>query len=308
VTTAEQATGTGAHRGRVPRVGGGAVGYLLVAPAAVLMAVFLIAPTAAVVMMAVTDWSFGARSFDFVGLRNFAELWGDPRFQAALANTLIYVATVVPGTIMLGLAVALVIESTRRLRAFYRALYFLPVMATLAAMATAWEALLHPTIGPVARIFTDLGLAPVNWLNDPRFALATLCAIGIWQHLGFAMVLILAGLKSIPRDLYDAGAIDGVVTWYDRLHTITLPMLGPAMMFVTIVVALRAFEVFDTVQILTQGGPLYATETLVHTLYVESFEHFRSGYGAAVTLVFLVIVIALTLVQARVFDKRVHYT
>jgi multiple sugar transport system permease protein len=121
------------------------------------------------------------------------------------------------------------------------------------------------------------------------------------------MVLFLAGLKAIPQDLYDASDVDGADLWLDRLRTVTLPMLGPVTMFVVIVVALRAFETFDTVQILTQGGPGHVSEMLMYTLYRESFEYLRTGYGAAVTLVFLAIVVALTLFQARVMDKRVHY-
>ncbi|MGY3424588.1 ABC-type sugar transport system permease subunit [Bradyrhizobium sp. F1.13.4] len=121
------------------------------------------------------------------------------------------------------------------------------------------------------------------------------------------MVLFLAGLKSIPRDLYDAAEIDGADLWLDRFRTVTLPMLGPVLMFVVIVVALRAFEAFDTVKVLTKGGPGHASDVLLYTLYRESFEYLRTGYGAAVAVVFLVIVVALTLIQARVMDKRVHY-
>jgi len=137
--------------------------------------------------------------------------------------------------------------------------------------------------------------------------LPVLGAISVWKNLGFAMVLFLAGLKSIPQDLYDAADIDGADSTLDRVRTVTLPMLGPVTMFVVIVVALRAFEVFDTVKVLTQGGPNKASEMLLHTLYVESFEFLRTGYGAAVTVVFLAIVVGLTLLQARVMDKRVHY-
>jgi multiple sugar transport system permease protein len=122
------------------------------------------------------------------------------------------------------------------------------------------------------------------------------------------MVLFLAGLKAIPADLYDAAAIDGADSVSDRFRTVTLPMLGPTMMFVVIVTALRALEVFDTVNILTQGGPAKSSEVLLYTLYTESFEYLRTGYGAAITVVFLAIVVSLTLVQAAVMDRRVHYS
>jgi multiple sugar transport system permease protein len=169
------------------------------------------------------------------------------------------------------------------------------------------RSLLHPTVGLVNSTFAAIGLPTANWLRDETTVLPVLALIGIWQNLGFAMVLFLAGLRSIPQDLYDAADIDGADRWLDRLMTVTLPMLGPVAMFLVIVVALRAFEVFDTVQILTQGGPGHASEVLLHTLYRESFEFLRAGYGAAITVVFLVIAVALTLIQARLIDKRVHY-
>lgn len=231
----------------------------------------------------------------------------DEGFRASLVNTVVYVVIVVPGTIVPGLVIALLIESRKSCRAFYRAIHFLPFMATLTAMAIAWEALLHPTIGLVNQTLAGLGLPTANWLRDENTVLPVLAVIGIWQNLGYAMVLFLAGLKSIPQDLYDAADIDGADLWLDRLRTVTLPMLGPVSMFVFIVVALRAFETFDTVQVLTQGGPGHASEMLLYTLYRESFQYLRTGYGASVAVVFLFIVVALTLIQARVMDKRVHY-
>jgi multiple sugar transport system permease protein len=281
--------------------------YALAGPAFLLLLCLLILPTFAVFVIATTDWQFGARTLDFVGARNFVELFADPNFRISFGNTVLYVLIVVPGTVGLGLLIALLIEAGRSLRAFYRAIHFLPFMATLAAMAIAWEGLLHPTIGLVNQTLAVLGLPTVNWLRDETTVLPVLAAIGIWQNLGFAMVLYLAGLKSIPQDLYDAADTDGADGWLDRLRTVTLPMLGPVSMFVVIVVALKAFQTFDTVQILTQGGPGHASEVLLYTLYRESFEYLRTGYGAAVTVVFLGIVVTLTLVQARVMDRRVHY-
>jgi multiple sugar transport system permease protein len=283
-------------------------GYALAGPAFILLMALFFLPTLAVFVIATTDWQFGARGLHFVGLKNFAELFGDPVFRISLVNTMLYVLIVVPATVGIGLLVALAIESGRTLRAFYRAVHFLPYMATLAAMAVVWEALLHPTIGLVNQGLSAFGLPGGNWLRDERTVLPVLAMIGVWQNLGFAMVLFLAGLKAIPRDLYEAAEIDGADGALDRLRTVTLPLLGPVTMFVVIVTALRAFEVFDTVKILTQGGPAHASEVLLHTLYVESFEYLRTGYGAAVTIVFLAIVVGLTLLQARVMDRRIHYS
>ncbi len=284
------------------------VGYALVAPAFTLIVILVFLPTVDALLISVTDWQFGARSYNFVGLENFYELFHDGTFRAAFFNTLMYVGVTVPGTMLLGLTIAILIESGKSLRIFYRTAHFLPVMATLAAMAIAWEALLHPTIGLVNSILHEFGMPGPNWLRDPNLVLPTLMVIGIWQNTGLAMVLFLAGLKAIPDDLYDAAAVDGADHWSDRLRTVTFPMLGPVSMFVAVIMALRAFEVFDTVRVLTQGKPGNASETLLHTLYVESFEFLRAGYGSAVTVIFLIIVVALTLIQARVMDKKVYYT
>ncbi|MDH2347764.1 sugar ABC transporter permease [Bradyrhizobium sp. SSUT77] len=281
--------------------------WTLAGPAFLSLVVLYFLPVIAVFVIALTNWQFGAPSLSFVGLGNFAEVFADTGFRNSLLNTMVYVLIVVPATVIFGLAIALLIENGQSLRAFYRAVHFLPFMATLAAMAIAWEALLHPTIGLVNQTLSGLGLPTANWLRNEKTVLPVLAVIGIWQNLGFAMVLFLAGLKSIPQDLYDAAEIDGADQWLDRLRTVTLPMLGPVSMFVIIVVALRAFEAFDTVQILTKGGPGHASEVLLYTLYRESFEYLRTGYGASVTIVFLVIVVALTLFQARVMDERVHY-
>ncbi|MGV3549372.1 carbohydrate ABC transporter permease [Rhizobium sp.] len=292
---------------RAQRLGEAIAAWSLAGPALVLLIGLFFLPVFAVFAIALTDWQFGASSMSFVGLANFAEVFGDAGFRTSLVNTILYVMIVVPGTIVIGLAVALLIESGKSMRAFYRAVHFLPFMATLTAMAIAWEALLHPTIGLINQTFASLGLPTANWLRDENTVLPVLAVIGIWQNLGYAMVLFLAGLKSIPQDLYDAADIDGADSWLDRLRTVTLPMLGPVTMFVFIVVALKAFETFDTVQILTQGGPGAASDMLLYTLYRESFQYLRTGYGAAVAVVFLAIVVALTLIQARVLDKKVHY-
>jgi len=281
--------------------------FVLAGPAVLLLLILYGLPTFSVLAISVSDWRFGSTQIAFAGLSNFVDVLSDPGFRASFANTVTYVAIVLPGTVGLGLVIALLIESRSSLRAFYRAIHFLPFMATLSAMAIAWDALLNPSVGLINHLLTSLGLSAVNWLNDDRTVLPVLAAIGIWQGLGYAMVLFMAGLKSIPGDLYDAAAIDGADGWLDRLRTVTLPMLAPVTMFVVIVVALKAFQVFDIVQILTRGGPGDASEMLLYTLYRESFDYLRTGHGAAIAVIFLGLVVALTLAQARFMDRKVHY-
>jgi multiple sugar transport system permease protein len=273
-----------------------------------LMVLLLFGPVLAVFAFATTNWQFGASTIQFVGLENFVELASDKVFWIALTNTLAYVVVVVVACVAGGLGVAILIEASPRFRNFYRAAHFLPVMATIVAMAISWELLFHPSIGLINQAVGFFGIEPRNWLRDEKTALWSLALIGVWQNLGFAMVLFAAGLKAIPRDLYEAGDIDGADGASDRLFTITLPLLGPVMMFVFIVVSIRALQVFETVQILTKGGPNKSSEVLLRHLYVESFEFLRTGYGASVTVVYLIIVVGFTLIQARAFERRVHYS
>jgi multiple sugar transport system permease protein len=277
-------------------------------PAFALILALLLAPLGALLVLSVTDYRLGALAVRIVGLDHYAALFSDEVFQRALRNTFLYVAFVLPGAVFGGLAVALLIHARTRSRGFYEVAYFLPVTATLVAMATVWQFMLHPSLGPVSALLRWLGFGEVDLLNDPSLALGTLAAIGLWQVIGFNMVLFLAGLSAIPRELYEAAALDGARAGPDRFLRVTWPMLGPTTMFVTITSTITAFKVFDTVVVLTRGGPLGATETLLYVLYLEGFQYFRTGYAAAMTVVLLAFLVLLSILQARVIDRRVHYT
>jgi multiple sugar transport system permease protein len=281
--------------------------YWLIAPAWVTFFVLLAGPTIAVVALSVTDWQLGAATLNFIGVGNYLQLFGDRVFWKSFGNTFLYCAVVVPGSVFLGLGLALLVESVAFGRGFYRAAYFLPVTSTLIAMAVVWEFLLHPSVGLINLMLEQVGIKGGDFLKDPRKALFTLAAIGIWQSAGLNMVLFMAGLKAIPGDLYEAAEIDGASSSWERFRTVTWPMLGPATLFVTVVSGIRSFQVFDTVEVLTKGGPNKATEVLLYTMYTEAFNFFRTGYGAAITVIFLVVVLALTLLQVRVGEKRTHY-
>jgi multiple sugar transport system permease protein len=272
------------------------------------MLLMLLGPLIGVIALSFTDYQLGAPSFGWIGLANYQEMFGEKVFWISLTNTLTYVVIVVPGAVALGLGVALLIQSGAGLRGFYRTVYFLPVMATLIAMAIVWEFMLHPQFGLVNGLLRSVGLPAHSWLQDRSTALFSLCVIGIWQALGFNMVLFLAGLVSIPKSLYDAAEIDGAGSAWSRFRLVTWPLLGPVTVFVVVITGIRSFQVFDTVHVLTKGGPSKSTEVLIHTMYMEGFEFFRSGYAAALTVVFLVFVLALTLVKARLAARQVHTT
>nr|WP_275188627.1 sugar ABC transporter permease [Bradyrhizobium sp. CSA112] len=281
--------------------------YALAAPALILMLMMLLGPLAGVIALSLTDYQLGAPSFSWIGLSNYQEMFADRVFWISLKNTLTYVAIVVPGAVALGLGVALLIQSGTGLRSLYRTVYFLPVMATLIAMAIVWEFMLHPQFGLVNGLLRAAGLQGHSWLQDRDTALYSLCVIGIWQATGFNMVLFLAGLVSIPKHLYDAAEIDGAESAWARFRLVTWPMLAPVTLFVVAISAIRSFQVFDTVQVLTKGGPSKSSEVLIYTMYTEGFEFFRSGYGAAVTVVFLGFVLSLTLLKSVLGRREVHY-
>jgi multiple sugar transport system permease protein len=280
----------------------------MAAPAFVLMCLLLLGPLLGVIALSFTDYQLGSPAFSWIGIAHYQEMFADKVFWTSLRNTLTYVAIVVPAAVALGLGVALLIESGTTLRTWYRTIYFLPVMATLIAMSIVWEFMLHPQFGLVNGLLHGIGLEGYSWLQDRRTALYALCVIGIWQALGFNMVLFLAGLVSIPRQLYDAAEIDGAHGAWARFRLVTWPMLGPTTVFVVVITGIRSFQVFDTVHILTKGGPSKSSEVLIHTMYVEGFEFFRSGYGAALTVVFLVFVLLLTLIKSTFTGRGVHYT
>jgi len=283
------------------------VGWLLVTPLLCGLILFLIAPCLAVLVMAFTDWQLGAGHINFTGLTNFADLAGDNVVRISARNTVVYALMVAPLSVAIGVWLAVLIERSPIGRAFFRSIFFLPVVSTTVAMAIVWEFLLHPAIGPLNTAIALLGLPPQGFLNNANTVLATLAAIGVWENAGYNMVLVMAGLKTIPRDLYDAAAVDGADRPYERFWTVTLPMLGPTLVFVVIVSFLRSFRVFETVAAITQGGPRRASEVVLFTIYQEGFVFFRVGYASALTVVFVLVLLAITLIKFRLLDRSVHY-
>lgn len=281
--------------------------WLMVAPALVLLATFVIGPVLAVFAFSFSDYRLGAPQIAFVGLDNYRALLGDPTFARSLLNTAAYVAMVVPGSVLLGLGVALLINGVVRFQGAYRSLYFLPVMATMIAMAIVWEFLLHPRFGFFNLMMMEFGRERVNWLTNPDTALFVIAGIGIWQLFPFNMVLILAGLSGVPKDIDDAARIDGADRAWQRFLLVTLPALSSMLVFVLVIATIRSFQVFDLIQLLTKGGPNKATEVIVYTMYVEGFQFFRTGYSAAITMVFLAAIGTLTLLKFRILDRRAHY-
>jgi len=290
------------------RRGESAIAWLFVAPFLVGLVLFLLIPCLAVLAMAFTDWQLGAGHISFTGLANFAEIASERNVRISAGNTIAYALMVAPVSVVLGVWLAVSIESSAIGRTFFRSVFFLPVVSTTVAMAIVWEFLLHPSLGPINTAIAWLGFPRQSFLNNASTVLPTLAAIGTWENAGYIMVLVMAGLKTIPRELYDAAAVDGADRPYERFWTVTFPMLGPTLAFVIVVAFLRSFRVFETVAAITQGGPRRASEVMLFTIYQEGFEFFRVGYASALTVVFVLVLLAITFAKFRLLDRRVHYT
>lgn len=280
-------------------------GILFALPAAFLLLMTYIVPMIVLAVFSVTDYQLGALSTSFVGLDNFRKAFADPVFMRALFNTVLYAVIVIPAGVFLALGIALLVYNRKRSRALWEVAYFLPVTATLVAMATVFQFLLHPSLGPVNATIKWLGFEPVSFLSNPVLLIPTMAVIGIWQVLGFNMVLFLSGLTAIPKDLHEAARLDGAKNPIDRFLTVTWPMLGPTTMFVVVTTSISAFKVFETVAVLTKGRS--GSEVLLYAIYLEGFEYSNTGYAAALTLIFLAIVLILSIGQTLHMDRKVHY-
>ena len=283
------------------------IALLLAAPAVLLLLLFVILPTIAVIFLGFTDFELGYASFNFVGFENYADLLTDRTFKKSLWNTTVYAAVVAPTSMALGLGIALLIESEGWGKSLFRTAFFLPVASLLVAMATVWQYLFHPTIGPINAALALIGIDGPNWLGASSTVMTSLSIIGIWQATGFNMVLFLAGLSAIPRELYQAAEVDGARSALSRFRLVTWPMLGPTTLFVTTISIINSVKVFETVKTLTEGGPNKASEVLLFTIYQEGFVFLKVGYASAMTVIFLAILVSLMFLQYRVMDRKVHY-
>ncbi|HIP80768.1 MAG TPA: sugar ABC transporter permease [Kiloniellaceae bacterium] len=295
-----------------------------VAPAVVLMIVILIAPIVVAATLSFTDYSLGNTTADWIGWKNYDRIVSRSSFQKMFVATFTYVAVVVPLAVALGLGAALLINSLKRFGDFYKTIYFLPVMAALLAMAIVWEFTLHPTIGLVNETLamscgTALEAIPFFakgcarnfplWLGDKDYAIWTVAFIGVWQGFGFNMVLYLAGLTSVPRELYHAAEMDGARSGWERFRLVTWPMLGPTTVFVVTITCIRSFQVFDTVEAFYPqgGGPSKSVYVMMFAIFEKGIQQNLMGLGSAVTIIFLVFVLFLTLIQRWLVERRVHY-
>lgn len=281
-----------------------AAGWLFVAPALVAIAVFFVVPVFAALAMSFTDFDLYAladlANLRFVGLENYARLLQTPLFWQALANTFFFVALGVPLSIAVSLGAALLLnEPLLRGRAAFRTALFAPVVTTLVAVAVVWRYLLHTRYGLVNHALGALGIGPVDWLGDPFWAMPAIVLMSVWKNFGYNMIILLAALQAIPKDLYEGAALDGATRW-QRLRHITLPSLAPTLLMVSIMTMAGHFQVFAEPYVMTQGGPAQRTVTVLYFMYEEGFKWWSLGSASAVAFVLFAIMFVVTLAQMRV--------
>lgn len=255
------------------------------------------------------EWNADPAKRTYVGLEHYRQMLDDKLLRKALLNTLCYTLIGVPLQMVLGLAVALLLNVVERWRDFFRAVYFAPYITPAVAVAWVFSWMLSANFGIVNEILRLLGLPAQPFLQSPRQALLTVTAVVVWQNLGFQAVLFLAGLQNIPREYYEAARIDGADSWALFRH-ITLPLLNPVIVFSAVIGTIGFLQLFTQVVNLNftdQGGPLSSTLTLALYIYQQAFSRFELGYAAAITVLLFVIILLITLVQLRLLSRRVEY-
>lgn len=280
--------------------------FLFLSPALLVYGSFFIFPFIFSLYLSFMQWNLVSPNKEFVGIDNYIALVKDPVFWISLKNTVIYVLGTVPLSMILGLVMAILVEAAGRLREVYRFLFFIPVVTSIAVVSIVWTLLFSPNNGLIGNILKTVGVQGPNWLNDPNWAMWALIIVGVWKAMGYNMVLYIAGLKSIDRQLYEAAQIDGAGKWM-QFRSITLPMLSPVTFFVMIVSIINSFQVFATIHIMTRGGPNNATNVLVYEVWQEAFQFFDIGKASALSMVLFLLVLAITIVQIRMTESKVHY-
>jgi multiple sugar transport system permease protein len=277
-------------------------GAAMAAPSVTLLLVFVIWPIFRSLTMSFTDWNLLTNESGFVGMGNYVKAFGDGRFVNALVNTLLFTVAYVPLLTLCSLLLALALNRGSGGSGFFQTVFFLPAVTSVAIVSIVWRFLLDADIGLVMSWARALGLKTTDLLRDPDRAMGTVVGISLWRWAGFNMVILLGGLKTVPAELHEAAEIDGAGP-ARRFFSVTLPLLLPSLSFVVVTNLISSFQVFDQVYVLTKGGPMFRTETLVYYAYYRGFNLFEMGYASAMTFVLFLVIMFFTLFQLRGYAR-----
>jgi multiple sugar transport system permease protein len=282
-------------------------GYLFILPTFIGYTAFVVGPVFAAIGLSFTDYD-GLTSAQSNGLDNYRELIHDPRLHTVYRNTFVFTLFAVFFNIGIGLLLAVLLNRamSRPLRYLFRASFFFPVLVAHVYIAIIWQFLYQKDLGVINYYLGELGFDAIPWLSDKQWAMPSVIIMDVWKNAGFAMIVFLAGLQNIPEVYYEAAALDGAGPWR-RFRNITLPLLTPTLFLLIVIFSIGALQVFDSIIVLTMGGPGDATRSVVMYLREMAFESFRMGYASAVAMTLLVVIMSLTLVQFRLGRRWVHY-
>lgn len=280
--------------------------YLYVAPALTLLGLFVYWPIVLSLVLSVQRWDFLSSHRPFVGFENYRILLGSNEFWNSLSVTSLFVAGSVPVRMALALAIAIQLGGDGRLRRLLRAVYFLPVVSSAVAVAITWVWLLQTDQGLVNQLLGLVGIPAIPWLRSPSVAIWSIAMVNVWKHIGYDIVVYLAGLKAIPLAYYESAALDGANRW-DVFRRITWPLLLPTTLFLLVVAVIDSFQVFTLVNIMTGGGPALGTDVLVHLLYRTGFITFEIGKASALAILLFLLLMLLTLGKFAIAKGRVRY-
>lgn len=279
---------------------------VMLAPSLVFLAAFTYWPILRSAAYGFFDVQLGSTDIYFVGWENYQRLWHDELFWQSLRNTVVYMVVTVPTSIGLALLLAVALDRGLRGTALYRSTFFYPVMIPSVAAGMVWVFLYAPGYGPINALMAWLGLPKLEWLYDPRWALPAIIFMSIWKYAGYFMLILLAALQLVPRDLYEAARLDGVSGFRQLVH-ITVPLISPTLYFVVVIGVLHSYQIFDYVFVMTQGGPADATNVLTFYIYQNAFQFQDIGTASAIANILLLVVGALIAVVALTLGRRVHY-
>jgi multiple sugar transport system permease protein len=265
-------------------------GWVLLAPALLHSGIFIVIPVLAAITLSFTDYSFGD-SWSWVGFQNYSDLFRDQDFLAALKNTILYAVIVIPFSMAISLAVAMGLNQKIKGIGFFRTAFYLPTVTATVAIATIWLWIYNPGSGLANGFLSLFGFAPGRWLSDPNTALPSLMVVGIWQGLGTKIIIYLAALQGVSRDLLESASLDGASRW-QKFVNVTWPALGPVQFFVLVTSIVGTFQVFDLVYVMTKGGPGTETTVLVLDIYQNAFQALRLGAASAETVIMMILIAA----------------
>jgi multiple sugar transport system permease protein len=267
--------------------------WLFSLPAVLIIAGVIVFPWLFTLYMSTQDWKIGGGP-EFVGLQNFAELFRDARFIESMGHTAYFTILAVVLPILFGTAAALVFHREFPFRGLLRTIFVMPMMATPVAVALVWTMMFHPQLGVLNYLLSTVGIGPQNWVYDPGTVIPTLILVEVWHWTPLVMLIVLGGLAGLPREPYESALIDGANSWHMFRH-ITLPLVWPFIMVAIVIRTIDALKAFDTIFVITQGGPGTASETLNIFLYLQAFQFYKIGYASAVVVIFFVMIIMLSL-------------